>query len=428
MSSSLRIDSSCNHILIRPLLPALRRQLFAGAGVLALGTAVALALATTPAQAVICQNAGTPAGNATADASDGGWPNNTGCGYQASAGGSGHNTAIGRAANAGGDNRASTAVGFNALATGVDSAAYGRDSRAAAANALALGTGLLNDGSGNNLAGATGEAAIAAGYHARAAADGATAVGQNARALALRSTAVGFASVALSNNSLALGRGAQARAVRSVAIGNGAIAREADTVSVGVPGSEKRIVNVADAVNATDAVNLGQVQAMLAAQSSIASAGTTSLRTTSAAVASTPSTATARSGSGSRPAPSAAALREDARSNLNNPAANDRARGAAAAPDAEELEPSSIVGWANLRRDGSVSRWRNVTGSVRYEAGEYEIAFSKSSLEDCTFNVNRSGHGSVSVEPGSLPNSIRIETRNHYGVLSDAAFYVMAVC
>jgi autotransporter adhesin len=45
---------------------------------------------------------------------------------------------------------------------------------------------------------------------------------------------------------------------RSVAIGDGSVANVADTVSVGRNTLQRRIVNVAAAVNPTDAVNLAQ--------------------------------------------------------------------------------------------------------------------------------------------------------------------------
>jgi autotransporter adhesin len=63
---------------------------------------------------------------------------------------------------------------------------------------------------------------------------------------------------------LALGAGSNAVA-NSVALGAGAVATEAGTVSVGNAGAESRVVHVADAVAATDAVNLRQMQAAQAA-------------------------------------------------------------------------------------------------------------------------------------------------------------------
>src|SRR5690606_34463927 len=48
----------------------------------------------------------------------------------------------------------------------------------------------------------------------------------------------------------------------SVALGAGSVANEPNVVSVGAPGSERRIVNVADGQNAYDAVNVRQLAAV----------------------------------------------------------------------------------------------------------------------------------------------------------------------
>ncbi len=69
--------------------------------------------------------------------------------------------------------------------------------------------------------------------------------------------------MAAGTRGLALGTGAAAAADNSVALGAGSVASQANTVSVGSSGAERRIVNVAAAVDATDAVNLGQMMAAL---------------------------------------------------------------------------------------------------------------------------------------------------------------------
>ena len=74
----------------------------------------------------------------------------------------------------------------------------------------------------------------------------------------LNSTETGSASVA-GNNATAIGSGSFATADGSVALGQGSIADEANTLSIGSDGSERRITNVADGVNDTDAVNLSQL-------------------------------------------------------------------------------------------------------------------------------------------------------------------------
>ncbi len=60
---------------------------------------------------------------------------------------------------------------------------------------------------------------------------------------------------------IAIGSGSTASGESAVALGFGSVADQANTVSVGAVGTERRIVNVDDAAGATDAVNLGQMQA-----------------------------------------------------------------------------------------------------------------------------------------------------------------------
>ena len=142
-------------------------------------------------------------------------------------------TATGLCANAG------TRAGVNGAATttvATGATAYGSQSLAKDTNTTAIGF----------RATATFEGSVAIGYQARAIADPTTAVGSN--------------SLASGNNSVALGASAEATANRAVALGANSIADQAETVSIGAPGSERRIVNVAPGVAATDAVNVSQLQ------------------------------------------------------------------------------------------------------------------------------------------------------------------------
>lgn len=75
------------------------------------------------------------------------------------------------------------------------------------------------------------------------------------------SAAGGAGSTAAGANSTALGNGSQAQADNSVALGAGSVANRANTVSVGAAGAERQVVNVADGSQATDAVNVRQLQA-----------------------------------------------------------------------------------------------------------------------------------------------------------------------
>ncbi len=109
---------------------------------------------------------------------------------------------------------------------------------------------------------ATGENAIALGNQSDssgASALNAIALGTNAAATEESAVSVGTKAEAKGRNAMALGNGASASAADSVAIGSGSVASEANTVSVGSEGAERRITNVADGVNDTDAVNVGQL-------------------------------------------------------------------------------------------------------------------------------------------------------------------------
>lgn len=106
----------------------------------------------------------------------------------------------------------------------------------------------------------------AIGFNATVTADGSVSVGADSQVDSLNSVAIGADSQVAANadGSTALGQNAQINsgATGSVALGQNSVASEANTVSVGSTGNERRITNVADAVNATDAVTLGQLQAV----------------------------------------------------------------------------------------------------------------------------------------------------------------------
>ena len=62
-----------------------------------------------------------------------------------------------------------------------------------------------------------------------------------------------------------MGNNASATHANSVALGNGSVTSGANTVSVGGAGNERRITNVAAGSNSTDAVNVTQLNAAIAA-------------------------------------------------------------------------------------------------------------------------------------------------------------------
>jgi hypothetical protein len=177
---------------------------------------------------------------------------------------------------AGGNN--STAAGAHASATAGSSSAYGQTSRAWGVGSAAIGYASKSTGSNSAALGRSSSAGgannnggtIAIGYDAQAGTGAAgqtnaTAIGTSAKANAADSAAFGFASSASGDSSLALGSGAQATALNAVAIGSGSVGDNANAVSVGASGAERRIVHVANAVRPTDAVNLQQLETLIAA-------------------------------------------------------------------------------------------------------------------------------------------------------------------
>lgn len=82
----------------------------------------------------------------------------------------------------------------------------------------------------------------------------------SAQALGTDSLAAGPNAEARGDRAVAIGDDASASASGSVALGAGSVADRANTVSVGAAGSERQVTNVADGTQATDAVNLRQLQ------------------------------------------------------------------------------------------------------------------------------------------------------------------------
>ena len=149
-------------------------------------------------------------------------------------------------------------------ATGEGSLRVGSDAEASGKYAVAVGEGSKATGNQATAVGqgseATADNATALGQGSKASGTNTTAVGQGSKASGTNTTVVGQGAQATAENSMAIGQNAQAIAQGSVALGQGSIANEANTVSVGSIGNERRITNVAPGVNATDAVNVGQLR------------------------------------------------------------------------------------------------------------------------------------------------------------------------
>ncbi len=283
----------------------------------------------------------------------------------------------------------------------------------------------------------TGDANIAIGQNSgrTISASNTIAVGTNALASGASSMAIGAGSKASALGTLALGQNAVANKLQAVAIGSASIANVANTVSVGRAGHERRIMNVATAVNGTDAVNLAQVQALIAAPHVVLSVAAPSRRPAPliGTVAATNNSVTLAKLPGQNQQPSANPAMPHGSSQPQlagnaSPAPGSANTGQATVGVEDALEPSTIVGWANVSHDGALSGARNIAGNAHHGIGDYEIAFKKASLLRCTYHATPAGIGIVTVKPGPLANSIRVETRNNFGALTDAAFYLMAVC
>jgi autotransporter adhesin len=146
----------------------------------------------------------------------------------------------------------SVAAGANASATQTNSVAVGYNASSTDRSSTALGA--------NSVADASVATAVGAGAEATGAA--ATAIGANSSATALGSVALGNMAEASADGSVALGQGSSAAAAGSVALGQGSVADRANTVSVGSAGSERQITNVAAGTADTDAVNVAQLKAV----------------------------------------------------------------------------------------------------------------------------------------------------------------------
>jgi trimeric autotransporter adhesin len=118
---------------------------------------------------------------------------------------------------------------------------------------------------------AAGPATVSSGTNSIAAGNGSIALNTNdasygsaSRATGGNSVAIGSNSSASSSSSTAIGANAKAAASNATAIGSGSVANRANTVSIGATGNNRQITNVASGTEATDAVNVSQLNAATA--------------------------------------------------------------------------------------------------------------------------------------------------------------------
>ncbi|MGK8195501.1 YadA-like family protein [Burkholderia cepacia] len=178
-----------------------------------------------------------------------------------------NSTAMGRGASAVSTN--ATSVGYSAYAGADGATALGTTASAVGANAIAVGRGASTSGTYGS----------AIGYSANATTN-AVAIGVLANATSASSVALGERASATGSTATALGRGALASGTNAVALGANSVGDRNNAVSVGSTSLQRQITNVAAGTQNTDAVNLGQMNAAIAAGSNpyVAVRGSTAAR------------------------------------------------------------------------------------------------------------------------------------------------------
>ncbi|MBG0870786.1 hypothetical protein UE94_015375 [Burkholderia cenocepacia] len=169
--------------------------------------------------------------------------------------------AIGVSANAraGADN--SIAIGNRAavtqsnLVSPTNAIAIGNNARVLDGGVGSVASGSIALGDGTT---ASGNGAIVIGSGSRNVNSGTVVVGVNAYAAGVGAV-LGSGATATGGTSVAFGTDATATATNAVALGSYSIAGAANTVSIGNTTTQRRIVNVGDGTQPTDAVNLRQL-------------------------------------------------------------------------------------------------------------------------------------------------------------------------
>ena len=180
----------------------------------------------------------------------------------------------------------SIAMGYNALVQGaygvaigdraeaqMKSVALGNKAKALEQYSVAIGSGAestnLSAYSLGNAARASGNRSYAVGYESVSSFESAFAFGTYAQARHEFAYALGYRADASGQFAYAIGYNAKATAHKSLALGYQSVATEEDTISVGYDGTDdginyaafqRRIVNLDEGINDTDAVNVNQLK------------------------------------------------------------------------------------------------------------------------------------------------------------------------
>jgi hypothetical protein len=222
---------------------------------------------------------------------------------------------------------------------------------------------------------------------------------------ASRTIAIGAGAAGQRNGAVALGDQAVATKPQAVAIGASSVANVANTVSVGAARRPRRIMNVDNAVDPYDAVNLRQVKALIAATASPPQVSARLPLILGATAQRTLHTSRNPTGSARRTARAGSDPAHDAGAPATGNPTGDRPNGTAKRAGAG-FASSEIVGWANIDHNGTPSEARNIANTARRGAGEYEIAFQQP-LQHCTYHATLADFGFVSVKPDRSPKASR---------------------
>ena len=167
------------------------------------------------------------------------------------------------------DPTTSTALGHGNKVTGDASTALGHENEVTGNVSTALGsvnkvTGVASTALGY-LNGVTGDASTALGSENKVDGESSTALGFSNTVKGNFSTSIGANNKVIGDNNFAFGNNItfENGATGSVALGNDSKVTESNVVSVGSQGKERRITNVAEGINDTDAVNYGQLKKMM---------------------------------------------------------------------------------------------------------------------------------------------------------------------
>ena len=151
-----------------------------------------------------------------------------------------------------------TATGYNTEASGEQSTATGYDNKVSGDNSTAQGN--------NNQV--IGDSSIASGSNNNVSGDNASATGSNNNVSGNNAGAYGNNNTIEGDNNFVIGSDVNIpkEISNSVAIGNNSTVTESNVISVGneTEGGQRRIVNVADGINVTDAATVGQLNKLAA--------------------------------------------------------------------------------------------------------------------------------------------------------------------